>query len=97
MLRAGASEDGGTAKLASELIGGREIERDDISRSRTQGRYTTRTMSMQSRRTIEDVALASEIMQLRNLEGSVKRAGSSAWVRTRRSEERRVGKECVGT
>src|SRR3546814_337338 len=83
LLRAGASEDGGTAKLASELIGGREIERDDISRSRTQGRYTTRTMSMQSRRTIEDVALASEIMQLRNLEGYVKRAGSSAWVRTR--------------
>src|SRR3546814_8476887 len=74
LLRAGASEDGGTAKLASALIGGREIERDDISRSRTQGRYTTRTMSIQSRRTIDDVALARDIITLQNPEGELKRA-----------------------
>src|SRR3546814_1622145 len=61
LLRAGASEDGGTAKLASELIGGREVERDDVSRSRTRGRFTTRSVSRQTRRSVEDMVLASEI------------------------------------
>jgi type IV secretory pathway TraG/TraD family ATPase VirD4 len=83
LLRAGASEDGGTAKLVSELIGGREVERDDVSRSRTQGRFTTRSMSMQTHRTVEDAALASEIMQLRNREGFVKRAADAQWMRVR--------------
>ena len=83
LLRAGVSEDGGTAKLVSELIGGREIERDDISRSRTHGRFTTWSMSMQTRRTVEDVALASEITQLGNREGFVKRASDPRWVRVR--------------
>jgi hypothetical protein len=83
LLRAGASENGGTAKLASELIGDREVERDDISRSRTRGRFTTRSMSMQTKRSVEDVALASEIMQLVNLEGFVKRATRTGWVRVR--------------
>lgn len=88
LLRAGASEDGGTAKLASELIGEREVERDDISRSRTRGRFTTRSMSMQTKRSVEDVALASEIMQLQNLEGFVKRATRAGWVRVRFSQSR---------
>jgi hypothetical protein len=83
LLRAGVSEDGGTAKLASELIGGREVERDDISRSRSRGRFSTRSMSMQTRRTVEDVALASEIMQLGNREGFVKLATGPRWVRVR--------------
>ncbi len=86
LLRSGASEDGGTAKLASELIGGREIERDDISRSRTRGRYTTRSTSMQTKRSVEDVALASEITQLKNMEGFVKRATCGGWVRVRYSQ-----------
>lgn len=83
LLRAGASEDGGTAKLASELIGGREVERDDVSRSKTRGRFTTRSTSMQTRRAVEDVALASEITQLRNCEGFVKRGTRARWYRAR--------------
>jgi len=83
LLRAGASEDGGTAKLASELIGDREVERDDVSRSRTRGRFTTRSISMQTRRSVEDVALASEIAQLGNREGYVKLATDPRWVRVR--------------
>lgn len=83
LLRSGTSEDGGTAKLASELIGGREVERDDISRSRTRGKYATRSTSLQTKRSIDDVVLASEVGQLRNLEGFVKRATDVAWVRTR--------------
>ncbi len=46
LLRAGASDGGGTAQLASDLIGDREVEREDISRSRTRGRFTSRSMSM---------------------------------------------------
>jgi hypothetical protein len=40
-------------------------------------------MSMQSKRTVEDVALASEIMQLPNTEGFVKRATAPDWWRVR--------------
>ena len=83
LLRSGLSEGGGTAELASDLIGNREVERDDVSRSRTRGRFTSRSTSMQSKRAVEDVALASEIMQLPNREGFVKRATSPEWRRVR--------------
>ena len=83
MLRAGASDGGGTAKLASDLIGDREVERDDISRSQTRGRYTSRSTSMQTRRAVEDTALASEIMQLANCEGYCKRATRPRWTKAR--------------
>src|SRR3546814_10816040 len=64
VLRSGLSDDGGTAKLASQFIGSREVERQDMSRTRSRGRYTTWSMSMQTRRAVEDVVLPSEIMQL---------------------------------
>jgi hypothetical protein len=83
LLRSGLSDDGGTAKLASELIGSREVERQDISRSRSRGRYTSRSMTLQPRRSVEEVVLPSEIMQLPNREGFVKRAGSPLWRRVR--------------
>lgn len=83
LLRAGLSEDGGTAKLVADLIGNREVERDDLSRSRTQGRFTTRSISTQTRRSVEDAALASEIMQLANREGYVKVATRSRWLRVK--------------
>lgn len=83
ILRCGGSDGGGTAKLGSQLIGGREIERDDSSRSHTRGKHSSQSTSIQPKRTIEDVVLPSEIMLLPRLEGYVKRASSSAWVRTR--------------
>lgn len=83
LLRSGLSDDGGTAKLASQLIGSREVERQDINRTRSRGRYLTRSMSMQTRRVVEDVVLPSEIMQLPDREGFVKRAGSQGWLRVR--------------
>lgn len=83
ILRCGGSDGGGTARLASDLIGDREIERDDISRSRTHGRHASRSTSTQTRRSIDDVALASEIMQLNNREGFVKRATGAQWRRVR--------------
>lgn len=81
LLRAGASDGGGTAKLASDLIGDREVERDDVTRSRTRGRFTSRSMSMQTKRSIEDAALTSEIMQLANREGFCKRATGPDWTK----------------
>jgi len=81
LLRAGLSEGGGTAELASALIGSREVERDDVSRSHTRGRYTSRSTSMQSKRTVEEVTLASEIMQLSNRVGFVKKATVADWRR----------------
>lgn len=83
ILRSGSSEDGGTAKLASELIGAREVERDDLSRSRARGKYATQSMSMQTKRSVDDVMLASEITQLGILEGFVKRATHPRWIRIR--------------
>jgi type IV secretory pathway TraG/TraD family ATPase VirD4 len=83
LLRCGASDDGGTASLAAELIGEREIERGTISRSRTEGRFASRSTSAQSRRAIEKAVLASEITQLGNNEGYVKRATSPRWARVR--------------
>lgn len=83
LLRSGLSDDGGTAKLASQLIGSREVERQDINRTRSRGRYLTRSMSMQTRRAVEDVVLPSEIMQLPDREGFVKRAGSQGWLRVK--------------
>ncbi|WP_256203326.1 type IV secretion system DNA-binding domain-containing protein [Sphingopyxis sp. YR583] len=83
LLRSGLSDDGGTAKLASRLIGSREVERQDISRSRSWGRYTSRSMTTQPRRVVEEVVLPSEIMQLPDREGFLKRAGSPVWRRVR--------------
>ncbi len=81
LLRSGVSEGGGTAELVSDLIGSREVERDDVSRSRSHGRYTSRSTSTQIKRMLEEVALASEIMQLPNRTGYVKRATTADWRR----------------
>lgn len=83
LLRSGLSDEGGTAKLVSQLIGSREVERQDINRTRSRGRYLTRSMSMQTRRAVEDVVLPSEIMQLPDREGFVKRAGAPDWLRVK--------------
>ncbi len=83
ILRCGLSQGGGTAELASDLIGNREVKRDDVSRSRTRGRVTSRSTSTQTKRAVEEVALASEIMQLANREGFVKRASAPEWRRVR--------------
>lgn len=79
LLRAGTSEDGGTAKLASDLIGTREVEREFLGRSRTHGKHATRSMSTQTKRSIDDVMLASEIAQLQKFEGLFKRATRPRW------------------
>jgi len=81
ILRCGGGGGDSTAKLACELIGTREIEREDVSRSRTSGKHLSRSESMQTKHEVEDAALASEIMQLANREGFVKRATRHEWMR----------------
>lgn len=101
ILRCGLSQGGGTAELASDLVGNREVERDDVSRSRTRGQFTSRSISMQTKRALEDAALASEIMQLPNREGFVKRATAADWWRVRFSyvpyAERTMSSVLVGS
>jgi len=83
ILRCGGSEDGGTAKLASDLIGEREVERDDLSRTHSRGRNTSQSTSLQNRRTVDRAVLASEVTQLPDREGFVKRASDPRWRRVR--------------
>ena len=80
LLRAGASADGGTAKLASDLIGLREVEREDVSRSRTRSKVGSSSTSSQTKRSIDSAALASELAQLRPGTGFLKRASKAHWL-----------------
>src|SRR3546814_11173398 len=59
VLRSGLSDAGGTAKLASQFIGSRAVERQDTSRTRPRGRHTTWWKSMQTRRAGEEIGRAS--------------------------------------
>ncbi|ABQ66548.1 Type IV secretory pathway VirD4 components-like protein [Rhizorhabdus wittichii RW1] len=83
ILRCGGGGDESTANLANELIGEREAERDDLSRSQSRGRNASQSTSVQSRRSVDPAVLASEIMQLPNREGFVKRALDPRWQRVR--------------
>ncbi len=80
LLRSGGAGDGGTAKLASDLIGSREVERRDIAHSRTRGKNLSRSASVQPRHLVELAALASEIMQLEQGEGYLKLATKPYWL-----------------
>jgi type IV secretory pathway TraG/TraD family ATPase VirD4 len=81
ILRCSASEDGGTARFASKLIGEREIIRKNISRSTApKDFFATKTISEQH--IIESAVLPSEIEQLRDLQGYLKFASTPHWVYT---------------
>ena len=84
ILRCSASEQGGTAKFASRLIGEREVEREQTTTGKTRAGFATptrRSTTTSDRRDTEDAVLASEIEQLPDLVGYFKLASSSAWKR----------------
>ena len=86
ILRCSASEQGGTAKFASRLIGEREVEREQTTTGKTHAGFATpsrRTSSTTTRRDTEDAILASEIEQLPDLTGYLKLASKSQWLRVR--------------
>jgi type IV secretory pathway TraG/TraD family ATPase VirD4 len=82
ILRCSASEGGGTARFASQLIGEREVLRTTESRSR----HVTEVLGSVSRNqhfTVESAVLPSQVEQLPDLTGYLKYASDPAWLRVR--------------
>jgi type IV secretory pathway TraG/TraD family ATPase VirD4 len=80
ILRCSASENGGTARFASKLIGEREIIRENVSRTNhPQHWFATKTRSDQH--VVESAVMPSEIEQLPDLQGFLKFASQPAWRR----------------
>lgn len=94
ILRCSASESGGTASLASQLIGEREVLRRQTVRSRDRSelltrRGTRRSTQVARQRTTEAAVLPSEIEQLPDLLGYLKTASSPLWTLIRLAPEDR--------
>jgi type IV secretory pathway TraG/TraD family ATPase VirD4 len=80
ILRCSASERGGTAGFASQLIGQREVIRTTESRSRQPFRLLS-TITRSEHFNIEPAVLDSEIEQLPDLRGFLKLASRPEWRR----------------
>lgn len=83
ILRCSASERGGTAEFASRLIGKREVIRKQhsVSRPRTLLGFLRQTRAVTDQIATEDAVMASEIEQLPDLSGFLKRASRPEWQR----------------
>ena len=82
LLRCSASEGGGTARFASQLIGEREVLRTTVSRSRRASELfgsTTRGQHL----SVEPAVLPSQVEQLPDLAGFLKYASDPTWRRVR--------------
>ena len=82
ILRCSASEQGGTARFASRLIGEREIVRENVSRTRS-GTFFDQPRDSVSRslqHVVESAVLPSEIEQLPDLVGYLKLASRPEWL-----------------
>ena len=87
ILRCSASENGGTARFASKLIGEREVIRPTVSRTRKGGFFAEpgHSVSRGEQHVIETAVLPAEIEQLPDLSGYLKFASHPAWLRVRLS------------
>jgi len=90
VLRCSASEGGGTAKFASQLIGDREMIRPERFQSTSDpallslGRGSSNvSRGVSYRRMTEAAVMPSQIEQLPDLAGYFKRASNPAWLRVR--------------
>jgi type IV secretory pathway TraG/TraD family ATPase VirD4 len=86
ILRCSASEGGGTARFASDLIGQREVVRPEYSHGRSSGSLFSTANSLVSRNTsyrrvVESAVMPSEIEQLADLTGYLKLASSPTWLK----------------
>ena len=82
ILRCSASEGGGTARFASQLIGEREVLRTTVSRSRR----LTEVLGSVSRSqhfSVEPAVLPAQVEQLPDLAGYLKYASDPTWRRVR--------------
>ena len=82
ILRCSASEGGGTARFASQLIGEREVLRTSVSRSRRISELTG-SISHSEHLNVESAVLPSQIEQLPDLTGYLKLASDPQWERVR--------------
>jgi type IV secretory pathway TraG/TraD family ATPase VirD4 len=85
ILRCSASEGGGTARFAAQLIGEREVLRLQTSTSHDAGSFGRgrRSSSASLQRCVEPAVLAAEIERLADLEGYLKLASGADWHRVR--------------
>jgi type IV secretory pathway TraG/TraD family ATPase VirD4 len=82
ILRCSASEGGGTARFASQLIGDREVLHTTVSKSR---RFTEfmGSVTHSEHRSVEPAVLPSQVEQLPDLAGYLKYASDPHWQRVR--------------
>jgi type IV secretory pathway TraG/TraD family ATPase VirD4 len=87
ILRCSASEGGGTARFASQLIGDREVLHTTVSKSR---RFTDLMGSVthSEHRSVEPAVLPSQVEQLPDLAGYLKYASDPNWQRVRLDAQR---------
>jgi type IV secretory pathway TraG/TraD family ATPase VirD4 len=82
ILRCSASEGGGTARFASQLIGDREVLRTTVSRSRRVSEVFG-SVSHNRHFSVEAAVLPSEVEQLPDLTGYLKYASDPEWQKVR--------------
>jgi len=87
ILRCSASEGGGTARFASQLIGDREVRHATVSRSR---RLTELfgSVTHSEHLSVEPAVLPSQVEQLPDLTGYLKYASDPEWRRVRLDAKR---------
>jgi len=88
ILRCSGSDQGGTARFASQLIGEREVVRRQRSRGRDgpawlSGWSSRRSVSVSHQHVTESAVMAAELEQLPDLCGYLKTASSRAWKKVR--------------
>jgi type IV secretory pathway TraG/TraD family ATPase VirD4 len=86
ILRCSGSENGGTSQFASRLIGDREVLRRQLSRgsdreSTLSARGGRRSRSVSEQHVTEPAVMPSELEQLPDLCGYLKRASSRRWLK----------------
>ncbi len=95
ILRCSASEGGGTARFASQLIGEREVMRTTVSKSRRPTEIIG-SISHSQHYSVEPAVLASQIEQLPDLTGYVKHASDPEWRRIRLDVKQRWERQRPG-
>ena len=87
ILRCSASEGGGTARFASQLIGDREVLHSTVSRSRRETEVFG-SVTQSEHRTMEAAVLPAQVEQLPDLAGYLKYASDPRWRRVRLDAKR---------
>ena len=82
ILRCSASEGGGTARFASQLIGEREVLRTTVSKSH-RATDMWESVSRNQHFAVEPAVLPSQVEQLPDLSGYLKYASDPTWQRVR--------------